>query len=184
MAVRLGYVYCTGENKIEIKQFEFKWVAGGSLKSNRACILELHKVIEESGFGRALDVSVNTEGKLARSLIYKNIWNTIMKDRTILNGKFGNPIYNDDYFTIAAISKNKELSMSKESNTTLSITKHISANTNFKHNYTIPINQNAKTKYKMSPFKRNTPIINFLNKRKSSFSPTNYRAMRTKKQID
>ena len=110
MAVRLGYVYCTGENKIEIKQFEFKWVAGGSLKSNRACIIEIHKVIEESGFGRALDVSVNTEGKLARSLIYKNIWNDIMKDRTILKGKFGNPIYNDDYFTIAAISKNKELS--------------------------------------------------------------------------
>ena len=78
--------------------------------------------------------------------------------------------------------KSKEPSISKESNTTLSTTKCISPNT--RNNNIIPINASA-SKHKMSPdIKRNTPIINLLNKRKRSFSPSQYRNLQLKKHIE
>ncbi len=112
MAQRYAYLYSKKENKIEKRIFEFKWVAGGTLKSNRNCIKELHRVIEEEGFGKALDVSVNTEGKLARSLIKNVILNNIefRKNPTIVPVVFDHYSLIEQYLVISELSKNNELS--------------------------------------------------------------------------
>ena len=112
MAFRLVYVYDEKENQIEVKKVEFTWHAGGTLKSNRESIKELHKVIEEEGIGRALDLSVNTEGKLARSLIYNSIFDKVMygKEKITLPIEIKNLKLREQYLIIAGINRNKELS--------------------------------------------------------------------------
>lgn len=73
-----------------------------------------------------------------------------------------------------------EVLKTKESNSTLSTNKALNIMLDFKPNSINPFKPG-----KMSPeIKRNTPIINYLDKRKRSFSPTHFRNFGLKQKIE